>query len=274
MATMTVTQAAAPSPTTSPPTATTPTATGTGRSGILIKTKGSENLPMHGGTVDSSNWSGYAVTPTSGGITAVKSSFRVPTASPAPPGFAATWTGIGGYSSTDLIQAGVSEGSAPSNPLLGDQYYAWYELLPDASVQITSCSGNASCPVSPGDQVTVSISRVSSGLWAISIADPAEGWTWAKRVAYASSESSAEWILESPSVDGLPSLTLPAVGTVAFGPTSTYGNKGATHTVAQGNPTTIDLSLAGVANEAIPSAIASNGQSFNVCAYALSCPTP
>lgn len=45
-----------------------------------------------------------------------------------PPGFAATWTGIGGYNTSDLIQAGTAEQSAPSNPLLGDQYYAWYEL--------------------------------------------------------------------------------------------------------------------------------------------------
>ena len=43
--------------------------------GVLIpKTKG-ERLPTHGGTADSLNWSGYAVTPSSSNITAVSSTF-------------------------------------------------------------------------------------------------------------------------------------------------------------------------------------------------------
>ena len=74
----------------------------------IPKTK-SERLPAHGGTADSLNWSGYAVTPTGGGITAVSSTFTVPTAGLVPPGFAATWTGIGGYNTSDLIQAGTAE---------------------------------------------------------------------------------------------------------------------------------------------------------------------
>src|SRR5580704_15028254 len=95
--------------------------------GILIPKNRHAVLPVHGGTVDSLNWSGYAVT--SGGITAVSSTFVVPSAGLVPPGFAATWTGIGGYNSTDLIQAGTAEQSASDNPVLGPQYYAWYELL-------------------------------------------------------------------------------------------------------------------------------------------------
>ena len=73
-------------------------------------------LPRHGGTADSLNWSGYAVTP-GGGVTAVNSTFTVPSAGLVPPGFAATWTGIGGYNTSDLIQAGTAEQSAPDNPV-------------------------------------------------------------------------------------------------------------------------------------------------------------
>jgi hypothetical protein len=62
-------------------------------------------------------------------------------------------------------------------------------------------------------------------------------------------------------------------GTTSFGPTSTYVAGGQTLTIAQGNPTQIDLSP-GLVNEATPSALASDGQSFNVCAYAQSCATP
>jgi hypothetical protein len=60
---------------------------------------------------------------------------------------------------------------------------------------------------------------------------------------------------------------------VHFGPTSTYPDGSGTHTIAAGNPTLIFLSP-GVVNEATPSALASDGQSFNDCAYAQSCPAP
>jgi Peptidase A4 family len=241
--------------------------------GPLIPALKGEALPTHGGSVTSANWSGYAVTPSGGGITAVDSTFTVPTAGLLPPGFAATWDGIGGYSSSDLIQAGVSEDSAPSNPLLGTQYSAWYELLPAGETQISGCTGDASCAVTPGDSVTVDISNVSGDTWSIAITDAGK-WSWSQDVTYTSSESSAEWILEAPTV--ITQTLLAPVGTVNFGPTSTYTAGGVTHTIAAGDPTSIDLSVEGLGllSEAIPSALAADGQSFNDCAYASSCAAP
>jgi hypothetical protein len=238
--------------------------------GVLVPKTKSERLPAHGGTADSLNWSGYAVTPSGGGITAVSSSFTVPTAAAVPPGFAATWTGIGGYNTSDLIQAGTSEDSTPSNPLLGDQYYAWYELLPASETQLTNCTGDANCTVTPGDNVTVNISQVSGDTWSISLTDAGK-WSWSQDVNYTSSESSGEWILEAPTL--VAQTTLADVGTAHFGPTSTYTSGGATHTIADGDPTQIDLSP-GVVNEATPSALASDGESFNDCAYAQTCAAP
>lgn len=237
----------------------------------LVPTHRGTGLPRHGGTVDSLNWSGYAVTPSSHNVTAVKSTFVVPAAGAVPPGFAATWAGIGGYTGTDLIQAGVSENSLPNNPAGGDQYAAWYELLPASEVNLTGCARKASCPVSPGDKVTVSIVKAGTNRWTISVADPTGGWTWEKTVAYKSSESSAEWILEAPTVGAQTALA--DVGTVKFGPTSTYVVAGHTRTIAEGSPTEIVLSP-GTVNEATPSALASNGQSFDDCAYAQSCAKP
>jgi hypothetical protein len=234
--------------------------------GVLVPKQKGEVLPRHGGTADSLNWSGYAVTPSASNITAVTSTFTVPTAGLAPPGFAATWTGIGGYSSSDLIQAGTAEQSAPDNPILGPQYYAWYELLPDSETQLTNCTGDANCTVTPGDNVTVDISQVSGNTWSISLNDAGK-WTW----TYASSESSAEWILEAPTL--VAQTVLAPVGTVHFGPTSTYTAGGTTHTIAEGDPTEIFLSP-GAVNEATPSALAADGQSFNDCAYAQSCSAP
>ena len=237
--------------------------------GVLIPAHKGQKLPLHGGTVSSLNWSGYAVTPGSG-VTAVNSTFTVPSAGIDPPGFAATWTGIGGYNTSDLIQAGTEEQSAPGNPVLGNQYYAWYELLPASETPIANCTGDANCTVTPGDHMTVNISNVSGDTWSISMTD-AGRWSWSKDVTYSSSQSSAEWILEAPTL--VAQTVLANVGTVGFGPTSTYTAGGTTHTIAAGGPTQIDLGT-GVVNEATPSALASDGQSFNDCAYALSCPTP
>jgi hypothetical protein len=235
----------------------------------LIPAHKGQVLPLHGGTTSSLNWSGYAVTPGSG-ITAVSSTFTVPAAGLVPPGFAATWTGIGGYNTSDLIQAGTAEQSAPDNPVLGPQYYAWYELLPNSETQLTNCTGDANCTVTPGDTVSVNIGNVSGNTWSISVADSGK-WSWSQNVSYSSSKSSAEWILEAPTL--IAQTLLAPVGTVHFGPTSTYNDGGGTHTIAAGNPTQIDLGT-GVVNEATPSALASDGQSFNDCAYALSCPAP
>ena len=237
--------------------------------GALIPAHKGQKLPLHGGTTSSLNWSGYAVTPGSG-VTAVSSTFTVPSAGLDPPGFAATWDGIGGYNTSDLIQAGVEEDSSPSNPLLGNQYQAWYEILPASETPISNCSGDSSCAVTPGDHVTVNISNVSGNTWSVSLTDAGK-WSWSKDLTYSSSKSSAEWILEAPTL--VAQTVLANVGTVPFGPTSTYTDGSGTHTIAAGNPTQIDLGT-GVVNEATPSALASDGQSFNDCAYALSCPAP
>ncbi len=238
--------------------------------GVLVpKTKGAP-LPRHGGTADSLNWSGYAVTPSGGGITAVSSTFTVPSAGLVPPGFAATWTGIGGYNTSDLIQAGTAEQSAPDNPVLGPQYYAWYELLPASETQLTGCTGDANCTVTPGDNITVNIKQVSGDTWNIAMTNAGK-WSWSQNVTYSSSESSGEWILEAPTL--VAQTVLAPVGTVHFGPTSTYTAGGVTHTIAQGDPTQIFLSP-GAVNEATPSSLASDGQSFNDCAYAQTCAAP
>ena len=70
--------------------------------GVFVPAVRGHALPTRNDTASSLNWSGYATTPGSG-ITGVKSTFTVPTVSPVPPGFAANWTGIGGYTSSDPL---------------------------------------------------------------------------------------------------------------------------------------------------------------------------
>ena len=238
-------------------------ATAASSHGRLIPAHVGQVLPTKNADTTSLNWSGYATDPGSG-VTGVASTFTVPSVNPVPPGFAANWTGIGGYTSSDLIQAGTSEDAVQGN-------YAWYEILPASETPITSgCTGDPSCTVNAGDVVTVDIHLVGANLWSVSLSD-AGHWSWQQNVPYQSTQSSAEWIFEAPT---LVVQTIPAnTGVNHFGPTSTFTDGSGTHTIAQGNPISIAMG-AGIVNEATPSALASDGQSFNVCAYAQTCAAP
>jgi hypothetical protein len=241
----------------------------------LLPTDRHALLPTHDATVDAVNWAGYADLPTAGHkVTSVATAFTVPAATILPPGFSATWAGVGGYSTSDLIQAGVAEDSFPSDPLLGDQYYAWYEVLPAGNVQLTDCFGDPACTVTPGDRVTVSIVEGSGTNWTISMSD-AGHWSWSTQLSYASSNSSAEWIQEAPQLDGL-QTPIADDGTVTLGPGNTYAIDGGTPAdVAAGAPVQIVLSPAGaLINEATPSSLGADGDSFNVCSYSQTCTAP
>lgn len=240
---------------------------GAAHNGVFVPATPGQPLPPGGHAVKSTNWSGYVVTSQKHPITGVKSKFTVPSGG-SPTGYASNWTGIGGYGTSDLIQAGTSEFFAPSK-----NYFAWYEMLPGPETALHGCQHKSSCPVKPGDKMVVVIKQNSSKKWHFSIQDKTAGWSWSKTVTYNSKRASAEWILEAPTVGGGQSSLPHGLGTSFFGPTSTYTVKGNSHTIAQGKPVTIDL-VRGSTREATPSLLGSNGQSFNSCAWASSCPTP
>jgi hypothetical protein len=80
----------------------------------------------------SSNWAGYAAT--NGTYTTVSGTWIVPAySSTSSAGTDATWVGIGGVTSQDLIQAGTQEATSGSGQT---EYQAWIELLPQASKQV------------------------------------------------------------------------------------------------------------------------------------------
>src|SRR4051794_2236905 len=82
--------------------------------GVMIPKHPLRAIPRANATEDSLNWSGYAVTaPAAQKITNVSSTFVVPAVNSTTPGFAATWTGIGGFNTSDLIQAGTAEEYIP-----------------------------------------------------------------------------------------------------------------------------------------------------------------
>lgn len=151
----------------------------------------------------SSNWAGYAVG--GGPHSSVSAQWTVPTLSASGrAGFSALWVGIDGFTSSALIQAGTEadfyNGAA--------HYTAWWEILPAPAVTIHTL------PVRAGDRISVSIARVSSGRWRITIKDARSG-SYSTTRTYAGPATSAEWIEEAPIVGGR-ATRLAVHGTVLF----------------------------------------------------------
>jgi hypothetical protein len=201
----------------------------------------------------SHNWAGYAAA--AGGYTGVSGTWTVPVPGiNGTPGVGATWVGIGGVSSHDLIQAGTQDVSAGGGQA---QFQTWIEMLPAASQQVPVA-------VVPGDSVTVSIDEqgAGSGNWQISITNNTSGQTYQKTVQYASSESSAEWIMEAPSgSSGV--LPLDNFNSVSFTAASTIQN-GQTVDLSQTGAQPITMLNANNQPLAVPSTIGNNGSSFSV----------
>ena len=201
----------------------------------------------------SQNWSGYAAT--QGQYTSVSGTWTVPQPSASGvPGVGATWVGIGGVNSHDLIQAGTQDVASGTNQ---SEYQTWIETLPQASRQVP-------LPVAPGDSVTVSIteSAPGSGAWQIAFNNNTTGKSYQTTANYTSTESSAEWVEEAPvgnggllPLDNFSSVTFSQAAATQDGQTVNLAQSGA-------KPITM-LNRSGQAL-AVPSAVSSDGSSFSV----------
>src|SRR5512139_1687364 len=90
-------------------------------------------------SVISLDWSGYVITSSylnpQPVIVAINSSWTVPRVTPSPTDqFSAAWIGIGGQLDSTLIQTGTEHDSVNGNSV----YSAWYEMLPNDSITITT----------------------------------------------------------------------------------------------------------------------------------------
>lgn len=131
-----------------------------------------------------------------GTFTSVSGSWIVPTVSGngSTTSGDAAWIGIGGATTSDLIQTGTDNEVAADGTVSS---FAFYELLPDPALEITSLKVHA------GDVMNASISQLAGGQWNITITDTTTSKSYTTTVSYTSSYSSAEWIEEDPSyVDG------------------------------------------------------------------------
>jgi hypothetical protein len=196
-------------------------------------------------TATSTNWSGYIDSgPT---FTEVTADWVVPTVQVSQASqYSSTWIGIDGdIDTSSLIQTGTAQDTSAGTT----DYFAWYELLPRAAVQIGQ--------VAPGDQMQATIVEDSPGLWTITI-DDLTAWTapYSKTVSYSTAGDTAEWIEEAPNVNGQQS-TLADFGSAQF---TDIGVTDSGSPVTQ-SPVNM-LNPAGTSTIAIPGPV--SGNSFTV----------
>lgn len=209
-----------------------------------------QSLNVGGELNYSDNWAGYIATGAS--FTSVSGSWVVTQVSGNGTSSDATWVGIGGAISSDIIQTGT-RAIVNSNGQVS--YQAWYEVLP-------ATSQNIPLTISPGDSMTASVSQQSVNQWAISLIDSTTGKNYETTVTYTSSLSSAEWIEEMP-VLGNSFIPLDNFGSVQFSTMSTIKDRNLL-TAAQANAQPI--AMVNSLNQVLaqPSALGSDGASFTV----------
>jgi len=199
---------------------------------------------------ESTNWSGYADTGLT--YTQVKGTWKVPTVKTQSGNkYASDWVGIGGFNDGTLIQAGTSEqiqGGVIS-------YNAWTEIIPAPEVPIPRFI------VHPRDSMTVTVTKVAGvNQWSITVKDTTESESFTEGFTYLSSQASAEWIHEAPTVGGGQSV-LALTTNVTF----TRGTvNGSTKIASGGTANSIQMVTSANKPEATPSLLSTKGDAFAV----------
>jgi len=204
------------------------------------------------GQPESANWAGYAAT--GGRFTAVSATWHVPEFSPdSPAGADAIWVGVGGVHGQDLTQAGTQETVSGRG---STQYQAWVETLPQASKPVPLA-------IVAGDSLSVSLQEQADGSWLIAFVNNTSGKSYQLTTQYASSRSSAEWVVEAPTARRGRLLPLDSFGSVGFTQATTVKD-GQSLNVAQAGGHPITMIAQRGRPLARPSALDADGAGFNV----------
>jgi hypothetical protein len=155
------------------------------------------------GEIETTSWSGYAVTAAAPYATAA-ASWQVPNVTydggQTPYGYeyVFNWVGIGGDGDATLIQLGTESVVSTSGAVT---FYAWYELYPADTLGVA-------LTVKPGDIITASLectaacSPAQTQTWQLTMSDATAKSAWTQSFQYQSSMASAEWITEPPYYNG------------------------------------------------------------------------
>ena len=190
---------------------------------------------------ESSNWAGYAVHHNRVDFTKVLGTWTQPTAvcTPGQPTYSSMWVGIGGYSisSQALEQIGTEADCTAGGR---EDSSAWLELVPSASQTLR-------IRVLAGDHIRASVS-VAGRQVTLGLDNLTRHRSFTRRLrATQLDTSSAEWIVEAPSVCSVSSCqTLPLAdfGSTAFTAASAVTTAGHTGTIDDHRWTTTRITLA------------------------------
>ena len=223
------------------------------------------------------NWAGYVqgALEKNTAFHNIAATWVVPTATPHRPGeaeYSSSWIGIGGgcldtsctLTDATLIQAGIGHDIDAAGKA---DYYAWWETIPAPLVRTT-------LPVHADDRVGVAIveNRIPE-IWTIVIANFTTRGLFTIALPYASTYGSAEWVIETPvvvtdsgavQVGPMPNLTV-----VRFDYARANGTS--PRFVAAERMELVDFDLTLIATPSLPDA---QGDGFNDCTYAATCPAP
>lgn len=225
-----------------------------------FKGKPYPHLPTTNGT--STNWSGYVAvtsftTPEVNSVSSVYGSWVVPTITPVSgPAYSSFWVGIDGFSDGTVEQIGTEHDWTEH----GQHNYAWFEMFPRGSYEIVGF------PVNIGDQIGGKVTYKGKKVFVLQLFNYTQLVSTTVPLQFTKSakaqRSSANWIVEAPSLNGV--LPLADFGVAAFTDCSATIN-GVTgpindsHWVEQ--PITMEAN--GVV-KAEPSVLNVDGNAFNV----------
>jgi Peptidase A4 family len=227
----------------------------------------------------SSNWAGYAVHRSGITFTRVIGAWTQPqpTCTAGEATYSSVWVGIGGYSESSqaLEQIGTEADCSAAGRAVSS---AWYELVPATSRTIR-------LTIDAGDHVRASVSVVGRQV-ALTLDDLTRHRSFTRRLrASALDTTSAEWIVEAPSVCGVgrtgscQTLPLADFGSAVFSSARATSTAGRTGTIQNRKWTTTEISLtegghrfigfgpsghAAAAVTAVPSALSAAGSGFTV----------
>lgn len=212
----------------------------------------------------SNNWSGYAIEEGTGTFSDIRGSWTVASVScpQNASAYSSAWIGIDGYGSSTVEQDGTDSDCNNGVP----NYYAWYEMYPQAAVQITSSTLGlvGTGTVQAGDSMSAHVSYdVSTTTWTLALSDTTQNWTFSTTIIDGLlSRSSIEWIVERPEVCN------PTCSLTSLSDFSTFTMTGATAQTGTVSPESgVSIDMVGNDSSTVLSRVGSlstDGESFSV----------
>lgn len=214
-------------------------------------------------TASTPNWAGYVAStnifsPTPGTVSFVGGSWIIPTIAKAQPGtYYAIWVGIDGFNNGTIEQLGTAYQFTNGRQI----NYAWFEMYPKVSMQITNF------PVKPKDSISASVTYLGSGKYKLTMTNHTTKKTTTipqfKTINKSSPRTCCEWIVEAPSLSNILPLA-------HFNPATLFSCKakikGISGVIRNPNYQNLQLNMANSNGtvKAVTSSLNSAGNSFKV----------